>query len=44
MDMKIHMFYNKIKVEIDINNDELLENCIKTHEIKKVEGGGILLN
>jgi hypothetical protein len=25
MDMKIHMLYNKIKVEIDINNDELLE-------------------
>jgi hypothetical protein len=31
MDMKIHMLYNKIKVEIDINNG----NCMKTYEGNK---------
>jgi hypothetical protein len=34
------MLYNKIKIEIDINNDDLLENhIIKHHENKNREKG-----
>jgi hypothetical protein len=32
------IIYNKIKIEIDINNDELLETiCEHMREIKRVE-------
>jgi hypothetical protein len=37
------MFCSKIKFEIDINNDELLENILKhVREIKRGERGGII--
>jgi hypothetical protein len=39
------MLYSKIKIEIDINNDELLEFIWKdTREMKRGRGEGIILN
>jgi hypothetical protein len=34
------MLYNKIKIKIDINNHETIENYMRTYEeIKREEGG-----
>jgi hypothetical protein len=39
------MLYDKIKIKIEINNPETIENHMRTYEkIKREEGGRILLN
>jgi hypothetical protein len=39
------MLYDKIKIKIDINNHETIENHMRTfEEIKREEWGRILLN
>jgi hypothetical protein len=40
MDMKKHVLYSKIKIEIDINNDELLKTIFEHMKGKKRGGGG----
>ncbi len=41
----ISMLYDKIKIEININNDELLETIWEhMRKIKREEGEGIILN
>ncbi len=44
MDMKEHVLYSKIKFEIDINNDELLQTIFEHMKGKRGGVGHILLN
>jgi hypothetical protein len=44
MDMKEHVLYSTIKIEIDINNDELLKTIFEHMKGKRGGLGHILLN